>query len=116
MWYLIVSTPGLCTLTYFNLSDHKIDTCTDFKYLGVISSRNRHFHQTKKHNTEQAKKAIYVLFKRIRNLNIPIDLQLYLFDHVILIVTLYICEKYSQNLKKKILKIYLMISSDRLLV
>ena len=29
-----------------------------------------------------------VLFKRIRNRNIPIDLQLYLFDHVILPVAL----------------------------
>ena len=24
--------------------------CTDYKYFGVIFSRNRHFHQTKKHN------------------------------------------------------------------
>ena len=32
-----------------------------------------------------------VLFKRILNLNIPIDLQLYLFDHVILPVALYGC-------------------------
>ena len=31
----------------FNLGVHKIDICTDFKYLGVIFSRNRHFHQTK---------------------------------------------------------------------
>ena len=30
-----------------NLGGHKIDICTDFKYLGVIFSRNRHFHQTK---------------------------------------------------------------------
>ena len=33
-----------------------------------------------------------VLFKRIHNLNIPIDLQLYLFDRVILPVALYGCE------------------------
>ena len=35
---------------------------------------------------------MYVLLKRIRNLNIPIDLQLYLFDHVIVPVALYGCE------------------------
>ena len=73
----------------FNLGGHKIDICTDFKYLGVIFSRNRHFRQTKKHNVEQAMKAMHVLFKRIRNLDIPIDLQLYLFDHVILPIALY---------------------------
>ena len=33
-----------------------------------------------------------VLFKRIRKLNIPIDLQLRLFDHVILPIALYGCE------------------------
>ena len=76
----------------FKLGGHKIDICTDFKYLGVIFSRNRHFHQTKKHNVEQARKAMHVLFKRIRNLDIPIDLQLYLFDHVILPIALYGCE------------------------
>ena len=32
---------------------------------------------------------MHVLFKRIRNLDIPIDLQLYLFDHVILPIALY---------------------------
>ena len=76
----------------FKLGGHKIDICTDFKYLDVIFSRNRHFHQTKKHNVEQARKAMHVLFKRIRNLDIPIDLQLYLFDHVILPIALYGCE------------------------
>ena len=77
----------------FNIGGHKIDICTDFKYLGVISSRNRQFHQTKKkHTVEQARKVMYVLFKRIRNLYIPIDLQLYLFDHVILLIALYGCK------------------------
>ena len=35
---------------------------------------------------------MYVLFKRIRYLDIPIDLQLYLFDHIILPIALYGCE------------------------
>ena len=47
----------------FNLGGHQIDICTDFRYLGVIFSRNRHFHQTKKHNVEQARKAMHVLFQ-----------------------------------------------------
>ena len=76
----------------FNLACLDIDICTDFKYIGVIFSRNRHFHQTKKQNVEQARKAMHVLFKQIRNLDIPIDLHLYLFDHVILPIVLYGCE------------------------
>ena len=46
----------------------------------------------KKQNVEQARKAMHVLLKRIRNLNLPIDLQLYLFDHVIFSIALYGCE------------------------
>ena len=53
---------------------------------GTHFSRNRHFHQTKKHNVE----AMYNLFKCIQYLTIPIELQLYLFDQVILPVALYI--------------------------
>ena len=100
----------------FNLGDHKIDICTDFKYRGVIFSRNRHFHQTRKHNVEQARNARHVFFKRIRNLDIPIDLQLYLFDHhVIVPIALYGCEIWGLNIAK-LIKIYIMISLDRLLI
>ena len=35
---------------------------------------------------------MHVLFKRIRNFDIPIDLQLYLFDQIILPIALYGCE------------------------
>ena len=76
----------------FHLSGHQIDICTDVKYLGAIFSKNRHFYQARKHNVEQARKSMHVLYKRIRNLNIPIDLQLHLFDHVILPIALYVCE------------------------
>ena len=76
----------------FNLGGHTIEICTDFEYLGVIFSKNRHFHLARKHNVDQARKAMHVLLKRIRNLNIPIDLQLYLFDHMILPIALYGCE------------------------
>ena len=92
----------------FNPGGHKIDICPDFNYLGVIFSRNRHFHQTKKHNVEQTLKAMHVLFKRIRNLDIPIDLQLYLFDHVILPIALYGCEILGFE-DSKILKIDIVI-------
>ena len=35
---------------------------------------------------------MYVLFKRIRNIDFLIDFQLYLFDHVILPIALYGCD------------------------
>ena len=97
----------------FILGGYKFDICTDFKYIGVIFSRKRHFHQTKKHNVEQARKAMYVFFKRIRNLDVPINL-LYLLDHVIYLLH-YMGVKYGALKIAILLKIYIMISLDRLL-
>ena len=73
----------------FNLGGHKNDVCTDFKYIGVIFSRNRHFCQTNTHIVRQARKAMHAQIKWIQNLYIPIDWQLYSFDHVILPSALY---------------------------
>ena len=90
----------------FNLDGHKTDICTYFKYIGVIFSG--HFHQARKHNVEQAKKAMIVLFKRIRNLNIPNDLQLHLFDLLILPKAFYGCEIWSFE-NSQIVEICIMI-------
>ena len=57
---------------------------------------------------------MHVLFKRIRNIDIPIDLQLYLFDHVSLPIALYGCEIWGFE-NSQLLKIYIIISLDRLL-
>ena len=73
----------------FNLGDNIISICNEFKYLGVVFSKNRSFFKAIKHNVEQAKKAMHLLYKRIRNLHIPVDLQIQLFNHTILPILLY---------------------------
>lgn len=47
---------------------------------------------TKKHVVEQARKALFSLYKKIRNLELPIDCQLKLFDNTILPILTYGCE------------------------
>ena len=76
----------------FRLGENIISICEEFKYLGVIFTKSRSFYKARKHNVDQARKALHVLYKRIRNLNLPIDLQLQLFDHTILPIALYSCE------------------------
>ena len=76
----------------FKLGDNVISICKEFKYLGVIFSKSRSFYPAMKHNVVQAKKAMHLLYKRIRNINIPIDLQLKLFDQTIVPILLYGCE------------------------
>ena len=76
----------------FRLGTSVISICDEFKYLGVVFSKSRSFYKAMKHNVEHAKKALYLLYKRIRNLHLPLDLQLHLFDHTILPILLYGCE------------------------
>ena len=76
----------------FKLGTHAISICKEFKYLGVIFSKNWSFHSAIKHNVEHGRKAMNLLYKRIRNLNLPIDLQIKLFDHTIAPILLYGCE------------------------
>ena len=71
------------------MGENKIQICKEFKYLGTVFTKSRNFHKAKKHNYDQATKAMHLLYKRIRNLNLPVDLQLLLFDQTILPITLY---------------------------
>ena len=63
----------------FYLDENIIEIVDHFKYLGAYFSKSRSFLKARKHVTEQARKAQHVLYKRIRNLNLPIDLQLKLY-------------------------------------
>ena len=45
-----------------------------------------------KHNVDQARKALDLLYKITRDRNLPLDLQLHLFAHTILTITLYSSE------------------------
>ena len=93
----------------FNLGGHKIDICTDFKYLGVIFSRNRHFHMLSK----IGRRFMYFL-------NIFVILIFQLICSCIYLTMLfyllhYMVVKYGALKKAKLLKNYIMISLDRLL-
>ena len=75
----------------FKLGDNVIEICKEFRYLGVQFSSRRSFYKAMRHNVNHAKKALHLLYKRINNLHLPIDLQLHLFDHTVLPILLYGC-------------------------
>ena len=84
----------------FKLGEYVISICDEFKYLGVIFSKSRSFLKAIKHNVDHAKKAMHLLYKRIRNLHIPTDLQIEFFNHIIMPILLYGCEVWGfQNIK-----------------
>ena len=73
----------------FKIGDHIIKITDKYKYLGVIFSRSGNFLNARKHLVEQSKKAMHLLFTRANNLDLPLDLQLKLFDNTVLPILTY---------------------------
>ena len=77
------------------INGRAIEEVDTFKYLGVLFSKTRSFFKTKQHVAEQARKAMFSLLKKSRNLYLPIDCQLKLFDSTILPILTYGCEMWG---------------------
>lgn len=73
----------------FHLDGNLLEITDYFKYLGVYFSKTRTFYKTRKHSYDQARKAMHLLLMRIRRLNLPLDLQLKIFDHTVVPILLY---------------------------
>ena len=73
-----IQTTELCPT-----AGNKIEIVDSYKYLGVYFSSNGSFYKARSHLVSQARKTMYLLYKRIDNLHSPIDLQLKLFDHTL---------------------------------
>ena len=58
----------------------------------MVLPKSRSFYQTKKHVVEQAWKALFGLYRKIRNLELPLDCQLKLFNNTIISILTYGCE------------------------
>ncbi|MCG8033764.1 MAG: reverse transcriptase family protein [Candidatus Thiodiazotropha taylori] len=76
----------------FNINNTNIEVVDKYKYLGIFFSQSGSFLNARKHIVQQAKKAMTLLFIRINNLDIPVDLQLKLFDHTVLPILTYASE------------------------
>ena len=79
----------------FTLGGQILSIKDKYKYLGVIFSKSGSFLNAKKHIVEQAKKAMHLLFIRSNNLDLPIDLQIKLFDNTIVPILTYGCEVFG---------------------
>ena len=79
-------------LSLITFNDQPLEVVDCFKYLGMVLPKSRSFYQTKKHVVEQARKALFGLYRKIRNLELPLDCQLKLFDNTIIPILTYGCE------------------------
>ena len=72
---------------YYN--GEQLEIVNEYKYLGIMFSRSGKFAKTKKYLSEQANKAMFSLLRKIRTLNLPITLQIELFNKTIKPILLY---------------------------
>ena len=76
----------------FKIFEKSIDIQDFYTYLGVVFNYNCPFNMTKQTISEQTQKLLFMLYRKLRNIRLPVELQLKLFDTLILPVQLYGCE------------------------
>ena len=70
----------------------RIRNCNGIQIFGGISRLQRFFHTCKKNIADQANIAVFSLLRKIRILNLPLEMQFDLFNKVIKPILLYGCE------------------------
>ena len=73
----------------FKMNDETIEIVDSYIYLGIEFFKNGKFFKARKRACDQAQKAMFALLKKCRTHNLPIDLQLQLFDTAVMPVLLY---------------------------
>ena len=100
-WKLTINNDKTKLLVFGNKHNRKykiflnktlLEMVEGYKYLGVMFSKTRSFKLAKTHLVEQARKALFSLYQKIRNLDLPIDCQIKLFDNTVLPILTYACE------------------------
>ena len=76
----------------FFFKGSELEIVKEYKYLGVFLGRSGSFTRAKKHIADQANIAVFSLLRKIRILNLPLELQFDLFNKVIKPILLYGCE------------------------
>ena len=77
---------------HFLFKGKEVEIVSEYKYLGIYLSRSGSFLNCKKHIAEQANIAMFALLRKIRVLNLPIEMQIDLFNKLIKPILLYGCE------------------------
>ena len=108
---IVIFSKGRANRDYrFMFRAEPIEIVKEYKYLGVFLGQSGSYVSAKKHIAEQANKASFALMKKIRNLDLPIDIQIDLFNKTVKPILLYGCELWGirniDNLERIQLKFY----------
>jgi len=91
----------------FTYSNTRIEITDDFVFLGNMFNYNGTFSKAKKRVCDQANKAMFAIIGKSKKLNLPLDIQLHLFDSIVKPILLYGCEVWGFDHTKDIERIHL---------
>ncbi len=86
----------------FNLGGEKIDVVNDYEYLGILFNYNGRFRKGELELVGKATRALYSLIGTSRKLDLPVDIQLELFNTMVVPVLTYGCEIWGDNIIREI--------------
>jgi len=92
----------------FTYMGNPIEIVDSFKYLGVIFNFNGNFHKWKKELSNQGIRTMYSVISKSRALGLSIDIQLELFDRMVIPVLTYACEVWGPGNNAALERVHLM--------
>ena len=89
---MIFSRGKIRKMPKFNFNEETVDVVWDYKYLGVKFNYNNKFKKAQQLQFLLANRAMFSLLRKCRQLNLPLDIQLELFEKCVHPILLYGCE------------------------
>ena len=82
---------------HFYLGDKLLEICSAHLYLGVKFNYNEKCSKAQQERFDKVNRAMFSILKRSRQPNLPMDLQLHLFNAIVLPTVLYVCLECSAH-------------------
>ena len=89
---MIFSRGKIRKIPKFNFNEETVDIVWDYKYMGVKFNYNNKFKKAQQLQFSFANRAMFSLLRKCRQLNLPLDIQLGLFEKCVHLILLYGCE------------------------
>ena len=89
---VVFSRGKIRNIPVFTLNGNNVEVVWDYAYLGVLFNYNNKFNKAQKRLCTAGNRAMFSLLKKCRKLNLPIDIQLELFEKCVQPILLYGCE------------------------
>jgi hypothetical protein len=95
---VVFSRGKIRNIPVFTFRGQTVEVVSGFQYLGIYFNYNNKFNVAEKNLYDKGSRAMFALVKKCRSLKLPIDVQIELFDRMIVPILLYGCEVWSPTM------------------